>query len=373
MNLRREFIELAMQEGVNRRELCRRFGISPKTAYMLLARYQRAGWDALDERSRRPQRSPLQTNPAMEARIIALRHEHPAWGGRKISRRLRDLGLAEVPAPSTVTHILHRHGMIVMKQETLTQACQRFEHAEPNALWQIDFKGYFETAAGRCHPLTLLDDHSRFNLALDACARTDTLTVKRHLITVFERYGLPIRINSDNGSPWGSPSAPGESLSELAIWLVRQGILMSHSRPYHPQTNGKDERFHRSLKAEVLAGRSFESLPRVQAAFDRWRTIYNHERPHEALELATPVKRYRPSTRSYRTQLAPIEYAPDDHVVIVGWDGKVVFRGIRLRVSNALHRLPIAFRPVHTADGCFDVYFCHHCLMRFDLRDPKPL
>lgn len=369
MTLRREFVELALQQGANRRELCRRFGISPKTGYTLLARYAQEGASALQDRSRRPHHSPAQTEPALEAQVIALRQAHPAWGGRKISRRLQDLGLAEVPAPSTVTHILRRHGLLTPDEAASAAQGQRFEHAEPNALWQIDFKGHFETAAGRCHPLTLLDDHSRFNLTLSACARTDTPTVQAHLVAVFQRYGLPVRINADNGAPWGSPSASGQSLSELAIWLIRHGIRISHSRPYHPQTNGKEERFHRSLKAEVLAGRSFENLARVQAAFDRWRGVYNCERPHEALGLSTPITRYRPSARPYSATLAPIEYGPDDQVVRVGWDGKVVFKGHRLRVSSALLHLPIAFRPVAAQDGLYDLYFCHQRFMQLDLRD----
>ena len=368
MTLRREFIELALHEGANRRALCRHYGISPKTGYTLIARYQAEGDAALQNRSRRPLHSPDRTPPALEAAVVALRRLHPAWGGRKICRRLQDLGHEEVPAPSTITHILRRHGLLG-QEEAPTSAPQRFEHAEPNALWQIDFKGYFETAAGRCHPLTLLDDHSRFNLILKACDRMDSVTVQAGLVEVFERYGLPVRINADNGAPWGTPSAHGRSLSELAIWLIRHGIRVSHSRPYHPQTNGKEERFHRSFKAEVLAGRSFENLERAQAAFDHWRTVYNCERPHEALGLDTPIRHYQPSKRLYHPALRPIEYGPNDQVVMVGWDGKVVFQGRRLRVSNALLRLPIAFRPVEMQDGVYDIFFCHHRLMRLNLHE----
>ena len=369
MTLRREFVELALQEGANRRALCRRFGISPKTGYALLARYQAAGAAGLSDRSRRPLHSPGKTSETIEALVVALRRQHPSWGGRKICRRLQDLGHHPLPAPSTITHILHRHGLLIENADEAPLEGQRFEHAEPNALWQIDFKGHFETAAGRCHPLTLLDDHSRFNLTLQACQRTDTPTVKACLAQVFERYGLPVRINADNGAPWGSPSSGGRSLSELSIWLIRHGIRISHSRPYHPQTNGKAERFHRSFKAELLAGRSFENLALAQVAFDRWRTVYNCERPHEALGLDTPVRRYRPSNRPYSASLAPIEYGPDDQVVVVGWDGKVMFKGRRLRVSNALHRLPVAFRPVGSEDGVYDLFFCHHHLERIDWRD----
>ena len=368
MSLRQEFVLLARQPDANIRALCRRFEISPATAYKLLKRYAQHGLAGLADQSRRPQNSPARTPGPIEQAIVDLRQTHPAWGGRKIAARLRELGHAEVPPPSTVTSILHRHGLINPAASAAATPWQRFEHALPNALWQIDFKGYFETPAGRCHPLTLIDDHSRFNLLLAACGRTDTASVQQALIGAFRRYGLPVRINADNGAPWGSSRAPGHGLTDLTIWLLRLGISVSHSRPYHPQTNGKLERFHRSLKAEVLNGRSFKDLQQAQLAFDHWRGVYNQQRPHEGIGMAVPVSHYRPSEREFSDTLAPIEYGPDDHVFTVKWDGKVVFKGHRLKVSNALHQLPIAFRPDPQQDGCYDVYFCHQRFMQLNLR-----
>ena len=368
MSLRQEFVLLAGQPDANIRALCRRFKISPATAYKLLKRYAQHGLAGLADQSRRPQNSPARTPGPIEQAIVALRQTHPAWGGRKIAARLRQLGHAEVPPPSTVTSILHRHGLISPAASNAATPWQRFEHDLPNALWQIDFKGDFETPAGRCHPLTLMDDHSRFNLLLSACSRTNTPAVQQALTGAFHRYGLPVRINADNGPPWGSSRAPGHGLTDLTIWLLRLGISVSHSRPYHPQTNGKLERFHRSLKAEVLTGRSFEDLKQAQQAFDRWRAVYNQQRPHEGIGMAVPVSRYRPSERVLPETLAPIEYGPDDHVITVKWDGKVNFKGHRLKVSNALHQLPIAFRPDPGQDGCYDVYFCHQRFLQLDLR-----
>jgi transposase InsO family protein len=134
----------------------------------------------------------------------------------------------------------------------------------------------------------VLDDHSRFSLVLQACDNTRSDTVQAHLEATFRRYGLPARMNFDNGAPWGSPGQPGQ-VTGLGLWLIRLGIRISHSRPYHPQTNGKEERFHRSPKAEVLNGRSFDDLEHAQSAFDRWRRVYNHERPHEAIQMQTPA------------------------------------------------------------------------------------
>lgn len=370
MSLREEFVLLARQEGANRRELCRRFGISATTAYKWLARHEQDGRVGLADRSRRPHRSPCLTAGPLEAVVVALRLAHPCWGGRKLSRRLQDLGHASL-APSTITGILHRHGLIGEAASQAATPWQRFEHAAPNALWQMDFKGPFPTLAGTCHPLTVLDDHSRFNLGLRACARQRQATVQAELTDIFERYGLPARINTDNGAPWGAPSRPGQ-LTELAIWLIRLGIRISFSRPYHPQTNGKDERFHRSLKAEVLTGRRFDDLPQAQAAFDAWREIYNHQRPHQALQMATPITRYRASEQAYPKQLPAIEYGPDDTVVLVKSAGTITFKGRRYKLSNPLCGQPVAIRPKGDVDGLYEVSFAHHTLMQIDLREATP-
>jgi transposase InsO family protein len=366
MSLREEFVLLARQEHVNRRELCRRFGISPQTAYKWLQRFAEKGSAGLTDRSRRPLSSPRASAVQVQDAVVTLRIQHPAWGGRKISRRLRDLNLAQV-APSTVTSILHRYELISTDASERATPWQRFEREAPNALWQVDFKGYFETPEGRCSPLTMLDDHSRFNVALHACGDTTTGVVQTQMERVFRLYGLPVQINFDNGAPWGAPSSPGQ-LTELGVWLVRLGVHVSHSRPYHPQTNGKDERFHRSLKAEVLNGRSFESLARVQTALDHWRAIYNHERPHEALKMATPISRYQPSARLFPEHLTAIEYAAHDEVSCVGWDGILRFRGRRYKLSNALHRQDVAVRARDGEDGMFDVFFAHHHCLAIDLR-----
>ena len=368
MSLKEEFVRLASQAGANRRELCRRFGISPQTAYKWLARYASDGVAGLADQSRRPHGSPMLTPQTIQASVIELRTRHPAWGGRKISRRLRDLGLPSV-APSTVSAILHRHDLITPPSEE-DKAWQRFEHEAPNALWQADFKGYFDLPQGRCSPLTVLDDHSRYNLVLQACGNTRTETVQTHLETAFRRYGLPTRMSFDNGAPWGSPAQPGQ-LTTLGLWLVRLGIRIGHSRPYHPQTNGKEERFHRSLKAEVLNGRSFEHLVHAQSAFDRWRAVYNYERPHDALQLQTPITRYRASQRSFPETLPAIEYGLDDTVVRVKWNGELRFQGRQFKVSSALHRHDIAIRPRPLEEGIFDVYFAHHRCLMIDMNAPS--
>ena len=368
MSLRHEFVALAHGHGVSVTELARRFGISRKTAYKWLRR--EAEGESLADRSRRPQRSPTRTDEAMSTVVLALRRQHPCWGGRKLHRVLCNEGHTDVPAPSTITHLLRRHGLIASDAPGGHRPWQRFEHAAPNDLWQMDFKGTVAVGNGRCDPLTVLDDHSRYNLALRATMDMRTATVQDLLTEVFRRYGLPARMNMDNGSPWGSPGGDSRGLSALSLWLVRLGIQVSFSAPAHPQTNGKDERFHRSLKAEVLNGHTWIDHAHVQRAFDAWRMIYNHRRPHEGIGMAVPGARYRPSPRRFPETLPPIEYGPDDIVRLVRWGGRVTFQGRSLKVSNALRGLPIALRPSPLDDGIYTLYFMHHRLATLDMREP---
>jgi transposase InsO family protein len=274
-------------------------------------------------------------------------------------------GLA-VPAASTVHAILRRRGLIDLTRSAEHRPFQRFEHERPNALWQMDFKGHFRLGrGGRCHPLTVLDDHSRFCVRLQACGNERGETVRGHLERAFRRYGLPERIGVDNGSPWGDDADSHDTA--LTVWLMRLGVRVSHSRPFHPQTLGKDERFHRTLKAEVLAQVIFASLQDAQADFDRWREIYNCERPHQALGLQVPISRYRPSSISFPPTLPPIEYRPGDHVRHPGDGGRFTFQGHRCKVSKAFKGWPIALRPTLT-DGCYEIYFCQQLIGTIDLR-----
>ena len=247
---RAEFVALARQPGANRRALCRHFGIAPATAYQWLRRHAAEGVAGLQDRSRRPHRSPARTAPALEQTVLALRAEHPTWGGRKLRVLLARQGVQPLPAASTITAILRRHGALDPAQGAgQPRAFQRFEHPHPNALWQMDFKAGWPCGAGRCHPLTILDDHSRYALGVAACPNQRTATVQAQLVTAFQRYGLPDRLLVDNGSPWGA--RPGHPYTPLTVWLRRLGIAVSHSRPYHPQTLGKDERFHGTLERDL--------------------------------------------------------------------------------------------------------------------------
>jgi transposase-like protein len=227
MKQRKELVILASQPGANRRQLARRYGVSAKTLYKWLNRYAQSGDQALADHSRRPLSSPLQTSAALEQQVLALRDTHPYWGARKLAHLLRSDGLASVPAPSTVHEIVRRHARLNADSAPAQPAFIRFEHEAPNALWQMDFKGHVANERGRCHPLTVLDDHWRFNLCLAACDDQRSQTVQARLVEVFRRYGLPRRMTMDNGSAWGS-DGDGLGYTALTVWLMQLGIRVSH-------------------------------------------------------------------------------------------------------------------------------------------------
>lgn len=366
---REEFVRLALAAGVNISELCRRFGISRANGYKWLTRFQVEGRDGLADRSRRPRHSPWRTPQPVEAEVLRLRKDsNNAWGGRKIAR-VMDKSAFDVPAVSTITEILRRHGKLEPAKDEHPGSFQRFERAVPNELWQMDFKGHFATADGRCHPLTILDDHSRYALTISACGNEQETTVRAQLVPVFRRYGLPSAMLMDNGSPWGD--AGNQPYTIFTVWLMRLGVRPIHSRPFHPQTQGKEERFHRTLKAEVLNGKSFRDLADCQRAFERWRHVYNYERPHEALAYATPGERYRASALTFPETLAPIEYGTGDIVRKVESNGDISFKGRSLRIGKAFRGHAIALRPTDE-DGVFSVHFCAHRIGTIDLRGRPP-
>jgi putative transposase len=361
---RREFVRLAMQEGVNRRELCRRFGIHPDTGYKWLGRWA-AGERELSDRSRRPHASPGRTQAVTEERLLAVRDAHPVWGARKIARCLeRDGHLS--PALSTVHEILRRHGRVEAAAGKSAQAFQRFEKPAPNLLWQMDFKGWVALANGvRCHPLTMVDDHSRYSLCLKACDNQQSSTVQGHLDTTFRRYGLPDAMFVDNGTPWGDSS--GARWTRLGVWLLKLGVELLHSRPYHPQSRGKNERFHRTLKDEVLAFKRLRDLAEAQRVFDDWRAIYNLERPHQALCQEVPANRYRPSARSMPDRLPAVDY--DEHEIVrtvPATKDYIRFKGGLWKVPQAFRGERLAIRP-RTIDGHYGIFFGAHQIATIDL------
>jgi len=364
MDQRQELMNLASQPGANRRELARRWGVSPKTLYKWLHRYERDGLAALADQSRRPASSPLRTSSELEQQVLALRDAHPYWGARKLAHLLPGAGQPPLLASSTVHQILRRHGRMDQDAGAAHKPFVRFEHERPNDLWQMDFKGHVPTERGRCHPLTVLDDHSRFNLCLAACDNERSQTVKEHLIATFRHYGLPRRMTMDNGAPWGGDA---DGHTQLTVWLMQLGIGVGHSRPYHPQTQGKDERFHRTLKVELLQHQRFVDNAQAQRAFDAYRQIYNNQRPHQALGMAVPLQRYRVSQVAYPEVLPAVEYLLQDKVYKVSKSAQIEVSGRRHKIGKAFIGQRVALR-AKEQDGCFGVWFSRFEIGQIDLR-----
>lgn len=366
MSEKNEFIIKTQQNGANISLLCHEFGISRATGYKWLRRYIENGEPGLLEQSRRPHHSPNQTAIEVEEIILEVRSRFPSWGGVKIIEYLKRNGWQKLPSASTVTAILHRHGKIDPSEACKHKPMQRFEWAAPNDLWQMDFKGYFHLDQGRCCPLTILDDHSRFLVGLHACPNEICQTVKAQLTQTFRQYGLPKRMLMDNGSPWGDDRENPHTM--LTAWLMRLDITVSHGRPYHPQTQGKDERLHRTFQAELLNRGILHTLTECQTKFDHWRNFYNYERPHQALGQSVPADRYLPSERCFPESLPPILYAPDDIVRMVDTCGRISFHNQTFRISKAFRNLPVALRPSET-DGVYEVFYCHKKVAQISLRN----
>lgn len=364
MSQKRDFIRL-LEISASMSSVCRRFGISRKTGYKWLDRFRTLGQAGLEERSRRPNHSPGRTKESVERQILSAREIHPAWGGRKLKRWLEDQCVEGLPVPSTITEILRRYGCIDPEESRKRGPFQRFEYAQPNDLWQMDFKGPFRVETNPCHPLTVLDDHSRFSISLKACEDHKRATVKRHLREAFDNYGLPQAVLVDNGGPW-APATMGE-WTKLWVWLLRIGVNVIRSRVRHPQTLGKDERFNKTLLIECLAGQRFSNFSQVQIHFDKWRDIYNYERPHESLGMKPPASRYNVSPRPYPSTLPPIEYETQDKIRKVSDVGKIAFGGRLWRVGKAFCGYPVGVRS-SDQDGLFHVYFCHRKIKEIDLR-----
>lgn len=353
VSLREEFVRLAGQ-GEAMAALCRRFGISRKTGYKWVSRCKAWGWEGLQDHSRRPHSSPAKSADTLEVRVVELRQRYPAWGGRKLRKLLEREDWQPLPASSTITEILHRHALIFPEESQKHQAFQRFERAQPNELWQLDFKGHVAMGSGRCHPLTMLDDHSRYAVGLFACGDERTQTVQERFRVVFRRYGLPQAILCDNGPPWGSAGGE-EKHTELTVWLMQQGVRVLHGRAYHPQTQGKDERFHRTLKNEVLWD-CFADLLESQKRFDQWRKEYNWVRPHEALGMDVPGTRYQCSKREFVEHPQEPEYDSGQLVRKVDASARISLWNQSWKIGKpfAGHRILIEPTPI---DHLWDVYF----------------
>ena len=324
-------------EGEKMTGLCAEFGISRKTGYKIFERYKTCGINALTDRSRRPYRQANRLPAPVEATIVRLKREYPAWGAPKIREKLRQqIVIPHLPAISTVHAVLDRHGLVQRRrrrratQGTTGLSCP----TDPNALWCADYKGEFMLATRRyCDPLTLPDFATRYLLVCDALANTQTSAA----FTVFERafteYGLPQAIRTDNGVPFASPTALYR-LSKLAVWWLRLGIRLERIVPGHPQQNGRHERMHLTLKRETTKPAA-DNMLQQQARFDTFVPRFNEQRPHQALGMKVPADLYTRSRRPYRG-LGELTYPFADLTIVVTHCGRICFRGRKVNLCQAL-------------------------------------
>jgi transposase InsO family protein len=365
---KRDFIH-AVEANTGRpfSSICEAFGISRETGYQLLRRHRELGNKAFEAQSRRPLHSPQAIKPVVEQKILEVRAKHPTWGARKILAYLqRHSPGRRWPVASSIGDVLRRNGLTHPRRSRSRTApfTQPLGHASaPNDLWCIDFKGWFRTLDGvRCNPLTITDASSRMLLRCHHVAKGDLEHVRPVLEAAFREYGLPLAMRSDNGPPFASKAIAG--LSRLSAWMVRLGIWPERIDPGCPEQNGRHERMHGTLQAEVAANPS-ANLRLQQRALDRFRVEYNHERPHEAIGQRTPADLYAPSPREFPERLPEIVYPSEAIVRVVKHTGDIKHQGERYFLSEALAGECVALWEV---EGGWDVYFSVIRLARLDAR-----
>jgi Transposase and inactivated derivatives len=360
--MREEFVRRALNKEKSKSALCREYGISRPTGDKWIKRYQNG--EPMEDQSKRPFRSPRKTNAETEEKIVALRKAHPAIGAKKLKRMLENQG-DFAPAYSTINTILHHNGLITSEASRAATPCIRFEMAQPNDMWQADFKGHFAMKDGkRCHPLTIIDDHSRNCVCLDAKDGETYEGVRKSLIDVFVQYGLPSTLLCDNGNPWGTSQSTG--YTQFEIWLMELGILTKHCSIRHPQTQGKDERYNGTLKRELLKYRQLENLCDAQKTFDEYRKFYNHKRPHHALDLDTPSQHYAPSARKLPGKIREWEYSNEYTVRTVKETGYLTFGGQGYFLSESLGGKHVGILECGEGNGLFKICYREFCIAKLD-------
>ena len=366
---RMNFALKSLQEGVNFSELCADYGISRKTGYKWRERYMKQGAVGLNDLSRKPANSPNQLSEALACQIVKLHERYDKWGPKKIrALLLKDVAFAvEVPSETSLKRIFDRCGWTSKRTRRKHQEGGRISSDERaksnNDVWTVDFKGWWRTGdKERCEPLTVRDENSRYMLSAQPMARSDTATVKAAFEKLFERYGLPMSIRSDNGSPFASSNGL-LGLSRLSVWWLSLGISLKRGRPGKPQDNGGHERMHRDIAAEVQACAQ-GTLAEQAAALEMWRETFNTVRPHESLGMKTPAEVYTPSERKYEGTPHDIVY-PGMISRRVNKRGYISYEKHRIPISTALSGWSVGLKPLD--NDHLEVFFAAQYLGQLEL------
>jgi len=357
------------------RSLCATFGVTAKTGYKWLHQFDVAGPAGLQDRSRRPKSNSRAISAAVGERLVELRHEHPTWGPKKLVAWLKTHERSwDVPAASTVGELLMRRGLVTPRRRSRYQRRRSdpLRHADkPNAVWAMDFKGWFRLGDGtRCDPLTITDAHSRYLLCCKAgTAVGDTVAsdVWNALVRVFSEYGMPAAIRVDNGQPWAAPKG-NLGITKLAVKIIKAEIALERIEPGKPQQNGRHERFHLTLQQETARPPS-QTMQAQQLRFDTFRREYNDQRPHESLQQRAPAAVYVASSRPFPDRIVEPEYPSWYQVLTPRSWGHVTFRGSDYFISSALHGERVGV--VEVEEDCFEVYFRNVLLGRIHTAHPE--
>lgn len=337
--LREEFIEAA-KTTTNFSSLCRGFGITRKTGYKWIERYK-SGFD-LSDRSKKPKVIANKTSEEVEKLILSLRNDNPGWGSKTIKKVLENQGYNNIPCAKTVNNILNRNGCILKEESEKRHKYLRFQKKHCNEMWQTDFKGDFEMNNGkRCYPLDIIDDCSRYLIKITPFDETKNVVIST-FEKAFEEYGLPLSVLSDNGAQFVGLR---QGYTQFEKWLMCLDVLPVHGRVRHPQTQGKIERFHRTLNNELLKHKSFDDIDHVDKEMQAWREKYNNVRPHEALNMLTPADVYEKSQRKYPKKISEYEYSGEYPVLKVNSKGYISFNWQRLYFSETFAREYLEIRP----------------------------
>jgi transposase InsO family protein len=374
MSERLRFVIAARKNKSTFRGLCAAFGVAPKTGYKWLHQFEAAGPAGLQDRSRRPKGNSRAISDHVAERLVELRRAHPTYGPKKLVPLLEQAEPAwDVPALSTVGELLKRRGLVGprKRRHRARPGTHPLSHATaPNAVWAMDFKGWFRLPDGsRCEPLTITDAFSRYLLCCRAAIFGPGISrlVWAELETLFRERGIPVAMRFDNGQPWATPK--GElGITRLTVKLLRLGITLERIDPGRPYQNGRHERFHLTLEQET-AQPPQANMRAQQRRFDAFLQEYNHRRPHEALRQRVPAALYRDSLRRPPKRLPDPEYPSFFEVVTGMAGGRIVFRGTKYFLSTPLIGERVGF--VEVEEGCFAVYFCNHLLGRIHTAHPE--
>ena len=352
---RTRFVLEAQNSYLTHSALCRKYEISRPTGYKWLERFEKEGFEGLNDRSHRPHSCPHRTPDIVVQRILKLR-DGQQWGSRKIKRRLKDEGYDPPPSRKAIDRILHDHGRIdpsKPKRRRTHPPVPTGSMDRPNETWTADFKGEFRLKDGSmCYPLTVADGCTRFIIECYGLERLETVATLRRFKRLFREYGLPDRIRTDNGHPFASTAIA--RLSQLSVLWVQLGITPELIRPGKPQDNGRHERMHRTLKART-ANPPRSNLRAQQRCFNDFRRVFNNERPHEALDLDTPAAHYSPSLRPFPKHLEPLTYPAHFEVRRVSQDSTIRWNARKVFVSHLLSRLEVGLEEI--GEGVWSVLF----------------